>query len=143
MDSLPGGAEEGQQLLEPDRHDEHGALGADHGLRIRIHQLRYARALGRGAGPALTDLHALADYDTDPIKRTQRPNFYGYIPDAASRRTATFACMTVNSAILLTCKSIAAAYIVVSQQGRLLWLYAASDVGLYVYMGGGGIKGLC
>jgi hypothetical protein len=51
--------------------------------------------------------------------------------------------MTVNSAILLTCKSIAAAYIVVSQQGRLLWLYAASDVGLYAYYGAKEKPGLC
>ena len=72
------------------------------------------------------------DYDTDPMKRAQSPNFYGYIPDVASQRSWTFVCMTLNSALLVVLKSIAAAFLLVSKQGHLFWYYMAGDMGLYL-----------
>ena len=55
------------------------------------------------------------DYDVDPIKRRETPGFYGYIPDGVSR-TLIFACMVVNSALLLLMRGFASAILMMTDK---------------------------
>jgi len=49
------------------------------------------------------------DYDTDPVKRKNMPDFYGYIPDEGIARPLLLVCMTLNSALLLLVRAFSAA----------------------------------
>ena len=49
------------------------------------------------------------DIDVSPEYRRQEPEFYGYIPDSAGRRTAIFFCMIMNGALLLLLRSLSTA----------------------------------
>ena len=49
------------------------------------------------------------DFDVSPQRRRAEPNFYGYIPDSAGRRTAIFFCMIMNGALLLLLRSLSTA----------------------------------
>ena len=69
------------------------------------------------------------DWDVDPVKRKETPDFYGYIPDGASR-TAIFACMTLNSALQLLSRSFCAAILMLVEKKYFFW-YAAGDMALY------------
>jgi len=42
----------------------------------------------------------LDDYDTDPILRQEAPNFYGYIPTSAKKRTVVFMSLLLISTLL-------------------------------------------
>ena len=48
------------------------------------------------------------DWDTNPENRQQAPDFYGYVPALASKRTTVFASMVVVSAglLLIRCMTI-------------------------------------
>ena len=70
------------------------------------------------------------DFDVDPIKRKEMPDFYGYIPDGGSR-TVIFACMLLNSALLLLIRSFSAAMLM-QQKKRHFMLYAVGDMALYL-----------
>jgi hypothetical protein len=69
------------------------------------------------------------DFDVNPAMRIRQPDFYGYIPDGASR-TVVFGCMTLNSALLLLSRSFCAALLMLVEKKYFL-LYAAGDMGLY------------
>jgi hypothetical protein len=69
------------------------------------------------------------DFDVDPMKRRETPDFYGYIPDGLSR-TLIFACMVMNSALLLLTRSVGSALLMLADRRFLLWFYAA-DMGIY------------
>jgi hypothetical protein len=49
------------------------------------------------------------DFDVGPQRRHDEPNFYGYVPDSAGRRTAIFFCMIMNGALLLLLRSFSTA----------------------------------
>ena len=49
------------------------------------------------------------DFDVSPQRRRDEPDFYGYIPDSAGRRTAIFFCMIMNGALLLLLRSVSTA----------------------------------
>jgi hypothetical protein len=49
------------------------------------------------------------DFDVGPQRRRDEPDFYGYIPDSAGRRTAIFFCMITNGALLLLLRSFSTA----------------------------------
>ena len=70
------------------------------------------------------------DWDTDPVKREQLPDFYGYVPANATKRSIIFATMTLFSAgmLLIRCTTI----VVLGQIGSS-WvsLYIGCDLGLY------------
>jgi hypothetical protein len=69
-------------------------------------------------------------YDVSPQKRRDEPNFYGYIPDAASSRTLIFGCMIINGALLLLVRSVSMALLAMVG-GRWVLVYLVSDMGLY------------
>jgi hypothetical protein len=65
-----------------------------------------------------------------PAKRFQNPEFYGYIPDRASRRTLVFGCMIMNGALLLLLRSLSTALLLMA--GGKWWLaYFGGDMVLY------------
>jgi hypothetical protein len=70
------------------------------------------------------------DYDSDPTRRRETPNFYGYIPDRGLDRTALLVCMTINSALLLIARGIGAALLMMSSRKYFAW-FACGDMGLY------------
>ncbi|GMI28241.1 hypothetical protein TeGR_g4461, partial [Tetraparma gracilis] len=83
-------------------------------------------ALTTGFGAAVMSF----DYDVNPKRRRDEPNFYGYIPDAASSRTLTFFCMIVNGALLLLVRSVSMALLAMVG-GQWVLVYLVSDVSLY------------
>ena len=70
------------------------------------------------------------DYDVDPTKRKQTPDFYGYIPDGGSR-TVIFGCMMLNSALLLLIRSFSAAMLMLVNK-RYFVAYMVGDMSLYL-----------
>mmetsp|Transcript_7756 Transcript_7756/g.15576 ORF Transcript_7756/g.15576 Transcript_7756/m.15576 type:complete len:771 (+) Transcript_7756:890-3202(+) len=71
------------------------------------------------------------DYDTNPEKRQQTPDFYGYIPAQASKRTAIFGTMVFFSAgmLLIRCTTIVLLGVIGK---RWAFVYIGADVGLYL-----------
>lgn len=70
------------------------------------------------------------DMDTDPSKRATKPNFYGYVPDVAMKRTIVFITMVFMSALMLLVKSLAIALFI--RLGVLYVLvYFGVDVGIF------------
>ena len=71
------------------------------------------------------------DWDTDPLKREQTPDFYGYIPSKASKRLLVFVSMMFLTAgmLLIRCMII----VVLGAIGSS-WvaLYIGGDIGLYL-----------
>jgi hypothetical protein len=96
----------------------------------------YSRvALGSISMSALTTGFAAAtisfDYDVNPARRRDEPNFYGYIPDAASRRTLAFGCMIMNSALLLLLRSVSTALLLMVGKWTWVLAYYAGDMAVY------------
>jgi hypothetical protein len=71
------------------------------------------------------------DFDVDPRKRKDEPNFYGFVPDSAGKRTAIFICMTVNSTLLLLLRSVSTALFALLG-GEFVALYYGIDMGLFL-----------
>ena len=71
------------------------------------------------------------DYDTDPVKRKETPDFYGYIPDEGGVRTLLLVCMTVNSALLLLMRSFSAAMLMQVRKRYVIY-YMTIDHSIYV-----------
>jgi len=71
------------------------------------------------------------DFDTDPVKRKESPDFYGYIPDEGMARPLILVCMTLNSALLLLVRAFSAAMIMLVNK-RCLAMYMAGDMALYL-----------
>jgi hypothetical protein len=71
------------------------------------------------------------DWDTDPTRREQGPDFYGYIPAKASKRTVVFVSMLLLTAgmLLIRCMTIA---LLGLMGGSWAFLYIGADLGLYI-----------
>jgi hypothetical protein len=71
------------------------------------------------------------DWDTDPMKREQVPDFYGYIPVNASKRMVVFVSMLLFTAgmLLIRCTTIVLLGLI---GGNLVFLYIGADLGLYI-----------
>jgi hypothetical protein len=71
------------------------------------------------------------DWDTDPGKREKAPDFYGYIPAKASKRTVVFVSMLLLSAgmLLIRCTTIVLLGLI---GGRWAFLYIGADLVLYL-----------
>jgi hypothetical protein len=71
------------------------------------------------------------DFDTEPTRREQVPDFYGYIPAKASKRSLVFLSMVLLTAgmLLIRCMTIVALGLIGSS-----WvaLYIGADLGLYI-----------
>jgi len=71
------------------------------------------------------------DFDTDPVKRKESPDFYGYISDEGIARPLLLVCMTLNSALLLLVRAFSAAMLMLVNK-RFLVIYLAGDMALYL-----------
>ncbi|GMI44361.1 hypothetical protein TrCOL_g431 [Triparma columacea] len=71
------------------------------------------------------------DWDTDPGKRELAPNFYGYIPAKASKRTVVFVSMLLFTAgmLLIRCTTIV---LLGLMGGSWAFLYIGADLSLYI-----------
>jgi hypothetical protein len=71
------------------------------------------------------------DWDTDPTLREQMPDFYGYIPAEASKRTVVFVSMLLYTAgmLLIRCTTIV---LLGLMGGSWAFLYIGADLGLYL-----------
>jgi hypothetical protein len=71
------------------------------------------------------------DWDTDPVKREQVPDFYGYTPAKASKRTVVFVSMMLLSSgmLLIRCTTIVLLGLI---GGSWVFLYIGADLGLYI-----------
>ncbi|GMH81209.1 hypothetical protein TL16_g08858 [Triparma laevis f. inornata] len=70
------------------------------------------------------------DMDTDPVKRSQKPHFYGYVPDVAASRTIVFVTMIFISSVMLLVKSLAVALLI--RVGFLYFVgYIVVDIGVF------------
>jgi hypothetical protein len=71
------------------------------------------------------------DFDTDPVRRMTTPDFYGFIPTTASKRSLVFVVMVLISAgmLLIRCTTI-----VVLGMGGTNWVatYIGADLGIYL-----------
>ena len=79
---------------------------------------------------AATSAHTVF-YDTDPVKRKEQPDFYGYIPDERGARPLLLVCMMLNSALMLRVRSFGAAMLMLVSK-RYLAIYLAGDMALYL-----------
>lgn len=71
------------------------------------------------------------DYDTDPWQRKHAPDFYGYIPANASKRSLVFVSMVLLTAgmLLIRCMTI----VVLGQLGgSWVSIYIGADMGFYL-----------
>jgi hypothetical protein len=70
------------------------------------------------------------DWDTNPAKREVAPDFYGYIPAEASKRTVVFVSMLLFTAgmLLIRCMTI---ILLGLMGGSWAFLYIGADLGLY------------
>ena len=71
------------------------------------------------------------DFDTDPAKRAENPDFYGYIPDGGGKRTLLFTAMTLNPAVMLLIKSMAVSLLGLTK-ALFLGLYFVVDIVLFL-----------
>jgi hypothetical protein len=69
------------------------------------------------------------DFDVDPAKRKEDPEFYGYVPEGAAR-TWIFGCMVLNGTLLLLAKSFCAAMLMLVEKKYFVW-YSVGDMILY------------
>jgi len=71
------------------------------------------------------------DFDTDPERRKETPDFYGYIPDEGIARTLLLVCMTLNSALLLLVRAFSAVMLMLVNN-KYLAMFMAGDMALYL-----------
>jgi hypothetical protein len=70
------------------------------------------------------------DFDTDTAKRKKTPKFFGMIPDDPLKKNIIFACMMLNSSLLLIFRCIGAAFLI--QTNRMYFVsYLLADHALY------------
>jgi hypothetical protein len=71
------------------------------------------------------------DWDTDPARREVAPDFYGYIPAKASKRTVVFVSLMLLTAgmLLIRCTTIV---LLGLMGGSWVLLYIGADLGLYL-----------
>jgi hypothetical protein len=70
------------------------------------------------------------NYDVDPVKRKETPDFYGYTPDGLPR-TIIFLCLWLNSALLLLMRSFSAALLALVSKSYFLY-FLVGDISLYL-----------
>ena len=96
-------------------------LELQHGFQLQCQQLQQALPLQQ---LVMTGTQTLA-------KREQAPDFYGYIPAKASKRTVVFLSMLLLSAgmLLIRCTTIVLLGLI---GGSWAFLYIGADLGLYL-----------
>jgi hypothetical protein len=73
------------------------------------------------------------DFDTDPVKREQVPDFYGYVPANPTKRSIIFGSMMFFSAgmLVIRCMTIVVLGLL---GGKWVSLYVGADLGLYLFV---------
>jgi hypothetical protein len=71
------------------------------------------------------------DFDTDPVKREQVPDFYGYVPANPTKRSIIFVAMIFFSACMLVIRCMTIVMLGLLG-GRWIILYLGADLGLYL-----------
>lgn len=71
------------------------------------------------------------DFDTDPRKRLEVPEFYGYVPTQASKRTIVFGSMTLFTAGMLTIRCTSLVLLALLGKGFVA-VYILADLGVYM-----------
>jgi len=73
------------------------------------------------------------DWDTDPVKREQVPDFYGYVPANPTKRSILFVSMMLFSAgmLVIRCMTIVVLGLLGS---RWVSLYIGADLSLYLFV---------
>jgi hypothetical protein len=71
------------------------------------------------------------DYDTDPEKRAETPDFYGYIPDEGRQRVVLLVLMTFNGATMLLARCLGVA-LLLAVGTSYLFGFLAADMGIYL-----------
>jgi hypothetical protein len=71
------------------------------------------------------------DFDTDPVKRDQVPDFYGYVPANPTKRSIIFVSMMLFSASMLVTRSMTIVVLGLLG-GRWASLYVGADLVLYL-----------
>jgi hypothetical protein len=71
------------------------------------------------------------DFDTDPVRREQVPDFYGYVPANPTKRSIIFVLMMLFSAgmLIIRCMTIVVLGLL---GGNWVSLYVGADLGLYL-----------
>jgi hypothetical protein len=71
------------------------------------------------------------DFDTDPVKREQVPDFYGYVPANPANRSIIFVSMTLFSACMLVIRCMAIVVLGLLG-GKWVSFYIGADLVLYL-----------
>jgi hypothetical protein len=73
------------------------------------------------------------DFDTDPVKREQVPDFYGYVPANSTKRSITFVTMMFFSAgmLVIRCMTIVVLGLL---GGKWVSLYVGADLCIYLLL---------
>ena len=71
------------------------------------------------------------DWDNDPVKRAENPNFYGYVPNSSNKRTIVFTCLFLISAGMLLCKATVLILFGLID-ANYAYLYLFGDMALYI-----------
>jgi len=74
------------------------------------------------------------DYDTDPDKRDQGPNFYGYLPSSSTKRTLVFLSMIIFSAMLLLVRGLTLVLLGLTGGRQLVFIFLFADLGFYLFV---------
>ena len=73
------------------------------------------------------------DFDTEPLGRAQKPDFYGYIPDAGGTRLLLFSTMIVQSAVMLAIRALGIIILAFISM-RYLIIFIAVDMLIYMWL---------
>lgn len=72
------------------------------------------------------------DWDTDPKKRIENPQFYGYIPNRAVKRAVVFFVMLLTSSTMLVVRAMTLLLLSLASWKSAV-LYTCLDLGLYMF----------
>ena len=73
------------------------------------------------------------DFDTDPARRRQSPEFYGFVPDSSRPRLAMLVSMTTMSALMLLLRSCSAAALLTIDKRIWFGLFFGEIAVYFVY----------
>ena len=70
------------------------------------------------------------DFDTDPQRRLQEPEFYGFVPDSAIGRIVTLSLLILQSTLMLILRATATA-LLIKVGWTYLGIFMAGDLTLF------------
>jgi len=71
------------------------------------------------------------DFDTDPVKRAQKPDFYGYVPDGSSARAICYSSLIAISSFMLIIKTLGLVLLSAVALDYIIYVFAF-DIGSYL-----------